>query len=156
MNPYAATLLVASLLVPAAPVPKEEDDAKALQGTWVATSFEEHGKAVPEKQLKDGLKGMKWVFADGKLTWVLPGDKGEERVKFAYKLDPTKSPKALDLTPEAPAGGKADPTVLAIYKVEKDQLTVCLGPKKGGDRPTEFRTAENLERAIIVFKREKP
>jgi hypothetical protein len=42
MNPYVATLLVASLSVPAAPAPKEVDDAKALQGTWQGLPAEPH------------------------------------------------------------------------------------------------------------------
>jgi hypothetical protein len=71
MNPDAPTVLVASLLVPAAPAPKEED-AKAVQGTWKATTYEANG--VAQKDVADHVVCIceKDVFTfkyDGKVVW---------------------------------------------------------------------------------------
>ncbi|HEX5269946.1 MAG TPA: hypothetical protein VFW33_05645 [Gemmataceae bacterium] len=45
MNPYAATLLVASLVVPAEPAPKD-DDTKQLQGLWRVAAKEGDGQTL--------------------------------------------------------------------------------------------------------------
>lgn len=43
MNPYAATVLVAGLVL-AAPAPKEKGDAKKFQGAWKGVSVRKCGE----------------------------------------------------------------------------------------------------------------
>jgi uncharacterized protein (TIGR03067 family) len=83
----------------AAPAPKEEGDAKALQGTWQAVTYEANG--VAQKDVADHVACTcdKDVFTfkyDGKVSW-----------KARLKLDPSKKPKAID--PTITEGGERGP-----------------------------------------------
>jgi uncharacterized protein (TIGR03067 family) len=119
--------------------PQDEDK---IVGTWAFMSFEKGGQKEPEEDFKEA----KLIFAaDGKLTAKLPkGEKGG-----TYKLDPAKKPKAITITTEN--GG----TILGIYKLERDTLTVCLGDENDNDRPTEFASKEGTKVVLVVLKREK-
>src|SRR5439155_7630325 len=79
--------LAVSLLI-GADAPKDQD---ALQGTWELSAGEADGKALPEKQLKDG----KLVIKGDHYTVTL-ADKG--KVTGTQKLDTTKAPKTIDIT----------------------------------------------------------
>jgi RNA polymerase sigma factor (sigma-70 family) len=119
--------------------PKDEEK---IVGTWAFTSLVKGG----QKEQEEDFKGAKLIFAaDGKLTAKLPkGEKGG-----AYKLGPAKKPKELTITTEN------DGTILGIYKLERDTLTVCLCDENDNDRPTEFASKEGTKVVLIVLKREK-
>ncbi len=143
-------LLLSSLLLQTAPAADDaiEKEQKRLEGTWVLVSAEEHGKTVPEKDLKDGFGQMKWVFKGDKLTLV----DGKEKPEGSYKLDPTKKPRELDLPI---LGGKDGKLILCIYELDGDTLKIGLGSKDGGKRLKEFKTSPDTEGGIMVLKREK-
>jgi uncharacterized protein (TIGR03067 family) len=118
-------------------------DQEKIVGTWAFMSLVKGGQKEPE----EGFKEAKLIFAaDAKLTAKLP-EKGEK--EGTYKLDPAKKPKAITITTEE--GG----TLLGIYKLEGDTLTVCLGNENDNDRPTEFDSKEGTKVVLIVLKREK-
>ena len=74
------------------------------------------------------------------------GDKGE---KGTFTLDPQKTPKAMDIFPtEGDNNGK---TLLAIYELAGDQLTICysLTPTV---RPEDFKADSNT---LLVVKFER-
>jgi RNA polymerase sigma factor (sigma-70 family) len=127
---------------PAAGREEAPKDDEKIVGTWAIVSLEKGGQKAPEEDYKEA----KLIFAaDGKLTAKLPkGEKGG-----TYKLGPAKKPKAITITTEE--GG----TLLGIYKLEGDTLTVCLGDENVNDRPTEFATKEGAKVALLVLKREK-
>ncbi len=119
------------------------DDRKALQGTWVAVA----GENSKEKFDKE-LKGIRLVFQGDKLTLRL----GDDVLHAAYKLDPDRKPKAIDLTlTEGRAKGE---TILGIFALEGGKLKLCL-PESGQERPTEF-AAEGKPglRTLLVFRHE--
>jgi uncharacterized protein (TIGR03067 family) len=70
--------------------------------------------------------------------------KGEDK----YTLDPTTSPKAIDLTDKA---GHRTP---GIYLLEVDTLKVCRN-EGGKERPKKFVSRPNTHLSAWVFKREK-
>jgi uncharacterized protein (TIGR03067 family) len=117
-------------------------DQEKIVGTWAFRSLVKGG----QKEAEEGFKEAKLIFAaDAKLTAKLPkGDK-----EGTYKLDPATKPKAMTITTEG--GG----TLLGIYKLEGDTLTVCLGNEDVNDRPTEFDSKEGTKVVLIVLKREK-
>src|SRR6266404_3344202 len=61
----------------------------ALQGTWVAVS----GENSKEKFDKE-LKGIRLVVTGDKLTLRF----GDDIQKATYKLNPTRKPKAIDIS----------------------------------------------------------
>jgi uncharacterized protein (TIGR02246 family) len=127
-----------------------EDDLKALQGTWVTLKLVTNGKV--EVDLKEPPKegpastltydGHKWV--------VKAGDK--ELASGTSKLDPSKTPKHIDLTHES--GPLKGQTVLGIYKLVGDEYSACIAAP-GKARPTEFASQAGNGQRFVVSKREK-
>src|SRR5690242_9946149 len=104
-----------------------KDEWKRRNGTW------EPGSAVIDgKERPGGKRKMVLVYKDDRYMDTVGGRVVAEGTS---KVDPTQNPKTLDITPER-AGGKGK-TALAIYKLEDDELTVCLAPP-GQERPKEF------------------
>ena len=81
-------------------------------------------------------------------------DDGKE-VEWAYKIDPNKSPKHIDIMAVQSSGKKK--TLHGIYEVKGDEFKICF--ENGGNpksRPTKFGTNKEEELVLIVFKRQKP
>jgi uncharacterized protein (TIGR03067 family) len=119
-------------------------DAKQIQGTWVPLSAELGGKALPD----DVRKSIKLVLkAD---TYVVTA--GKEPDEGKCKIDPTKTPKTLDITgTKGPNMGKTFP---CIYELNGDTLRVCYD-LSGKARPTEFKTTEGSMLFLVTYRREK-
>jgi uncharacterized protein (TIGR03067 family) len=138
---------VAAGLLLAADAPQQGDahkDAEKLQGTWKVVSMEKDGKQAPDEVIRE------------QKPWVIKGDKiiTDEKAKdgtSTYKLDPSKKPKAIDIShPESDV--KSTP---GIYALEGDTLKLCLSYPANKDRPTEFAAKKGSKVLLIVFKREK-
>ena len=119
-----------------------EKERKKFQGTWTFESVEAGGKAVPA----DAFKGITVTFEGDKYTVK----KGDEVIQSAtQKLDPSRSPKALDVTVvEGPHKGAV---LLGIYEFSGDTLKVCFDPE-GKKRPTQFQSASGAQ-TLVVHKR---
>src|SRR5262249_21894296 len=116
MRRYFLTALVAGLLLCAAPAPGDDakKDQEALQGTWKVVSVEDRGKADRPPD------GFVLVFETD--TFTLRDNK-EAVVVGTFKLDPSKKPKAIDVT--ISRGGKNEnigKELRGIYEVDKDTL----------------------------------
>lgn len=121
-----------------------KDASKALQGTWKAISAENAGQSFPD----DLTKSITLVIKDDKYSVTV----GKQPDAGTCKVDPTKSPKAMDVTgTEGPNKGK---TFLAIYELKDDTLKVCYD-LSGKSRPTEFKTMPGTQLFLAVYKREK-
>jgi RNA polymerase sigma-70 factor (ECF subfamily) len=117
--------------------PKDEEK---ILGTWALVSIAEGGEKAPEAK----IRGAQVTFtADGKMTVK----QGEQEQEFTYKLSPAQKPKEFSGTN---AQGR---TVLGIYKLDGDTLTVCYD--RGGDRPAEFASNEGTKVVLEVLKRVK-
>jgi uncharacterized protein (TIGR03067 family) len=149
MNPYAATLLVAGLVL-AAPVPKEEDDAKRLQGVWRVAAVEEDGKAAPA----DDVKNITVTFEKDTFN-VKEGD--NVTLRGTFTLDPSAKPKGIDMTiTEAGKGGETPKKMLGVYEFTKDGLRWCVAKPGAKERPKGFAGKEGDGQMLVTLKREKP
>jgi uncharacterized protein (TIGR03067 family) len=138
-------LAVSFLLGAGAPqkdAPKNQD---VVQGTWKLIAGEADGKALPEKQLKDGKLVIK-----GDHYAVTLAHKGT--VTGTEKLDPTKEPKTIDI--KDASGPNKGKTCLGIYELKGEEFRVALAPP-GKPRPTKFATAPDSGRWMHVWKRVK-
>jgi len=109
---------------------KELDE---LQGVWVMSSREVNGKPYDNTRFKLTIKGDQW-----KVT--RPDDDVAVKLE-TIKIDPSKSPKTIDLG-----------NWPGIYKLEGDTLTLCRSAYvTNAARPKEFSSLNLNE--IVVWKR---
>ena len=122
-----------------------EKEVRKFQGAWTFESSETGGKKLPIS----ALNGLILIFEGHKHTVK----KGDELIQVGtQKLDPSKSPKAIDVTmTEGPNKGAV---MLGIYEIDGDTLKVCFDPQ-GKKRPTEFKSAPGSENFVNVHKRVK-
>jgi uncharacterized protein (TIGR03067 family) len=148
-----AGLALALLLGGGAPADEKKADKaeavkqewKLLNGTWEAVSAVLDGKKMPAPKEKVTV-----TLRDGKYT-VKQGDKVV--AEGTGKIDPTTSPKSVDVTPSSgPDKGK---TVLAIYEVKGDTQRVCFA-RPGKPRPKTFEAKKGSGDALYTHKRVKP
>lgn len=147
----AITLLTIGLLVAAGAQAGDaaSKEAKELQGEWQAVEVEKDGKKVTADDVKD----LRIVFKGGEFIAKSAKGEGKER-KSKFTLDPSKSPKQIDITPlEGPDKGQ---TAACIYSLENGQLKLCMPYFKDlGTRPKEFKTQAGDGRMLFVLKRVK-
>jgi uncharacterized protein (TIGR03067 family) len=147
MTRSISTVIVAGLMLAAAPAPKVEDDAKTLQGTWRCVAFETGGVVHKE--------GNDFLCVIEKDTVAFKG--GDKVVKWTFTLDPLKKPKAITFTFKEGPKPQDKPNVLhGIYEADKDSMRLCLTGAGEKDRPKDFSTKEGSNHELFTFKREKP
>ena len=122
-----------------------KEDGKKIQGSWKPVTAELGGKPYPDAV----LKMMKLVLTDGKYTVTV----GEQADEGMVKLDPTKTPRAMDVVgTKGPNQGKTFP---AIYELTDTTLRICYD-LSGKARPTEFKTKADTQLFLVEYKRQKP
>ena len=141
-------LLTAVLFAAPAPAEDKKKDEELIQGTWTVVSREMAGKKTPDAEIK---AWPKWIIKDGTIT----ADDGKKKEVIPYKLDPSKKPKAIDLTMELAIDGKGKKTYPYIYELDGDTLKLCWSEKDPDHRPTEFTGKEDSGQTLMVLKRAK-
>ena len=122
-----------------------EKEVKKFQGAWTIESSVTGGKEIPAGDLKEFIL----TFEGEKHTLK----KGDEVIQVGtQKIDPSKSPKTIDVTmTEGPNKGAV---MLGIYEIDGDTLKVCFDPQ-GKKRPTEFKSGPGSVNFVNVHKRVK-
>ena len=132
-----ATLLTLAGLVLGGPA--FAADAKDLDGKWVIVSVERAGKA------DEAFKGAVREIKDGKYTLT---PKEGKPLEGTFTVDGAK--KTIDIKPTE--GNYKGKTLLGIYKLEGDMLTVCFA-EPDQERPTEFASKAGV--VLVVHQRHK-
>src|SRR5262249_61842606 len=98
--------------------------------------------------------GLLGVFAG--YTFALK--KGDEvGLKGTFKLDPSKKPRAVDMTiTEGGREGEKGKVLHGIYELGKGTLKWCTSEPGGSGRPKEFSTKEGVNHMLVTLKKEKP
>ncbi len=119
------------------------EDAKRMQGTWTVERAAWRGEELPV----DARGKMKFVITDEMMIVREPNGKAEF---LAFQLDPSKSPKWIDITED-------NRVRLGIYEIKGDELKICNNnqPDDKAERPTEFKSEKDQpHERLIVLKRQ--
>lgn len=144
----AAILMAAfplSLLAADAVSPAQQKEITKWQGTWKAVSMLHDGKASPKEKLepiKLTVEGANYHFQNG-----------DFHERGTYTFYPDADPKALDIV--VGDGASKGKVYLVIYKVDGDELTICL-ESANTKRPAEFSGKAGTGCVLEVWRRAKP
>lgn len=118
-------------------------DVNKLNGSWKPVSGEFGGQPLPE----EAIKAMTLKIEDGSKYAVETGgivDSGK------LTFDSAQSPMHITIIgEEGPNKGR---TIVAIFKLSDDRLTICYNIGED-DRPTEFKTPANSQVLLIEYER---
>jgi len=123
---------------------KPKPDAELVLGNWRLVGLETGGNPEPDRN----YRGNSFTFARSKGADTATLREGREEVEFAYKLDPTTTPKAIDLVLPA-----RNVTFRGIYQLDEDDLTICVS--MGGPRPTAFATKAGTDTELFRLRRDR-
>jgi uncharacterized protein (TIGR03067 family) len=127
-----------------------KEELKKLQGTWVLTAIEGGGKKSPQDATSDARIEM--VIRGNKFA---TGQVGAPKAQGFLRVDPTKKPKAMDMSPtDAFNPGE---TTYEIYELKDDILKRCENADKDSGkpegRPKDFKTGPDSSGHITYWKR---
>jgi uncharacterized protein (TIGR03067 family) len=133
-------LLALSGFVPQVNGGNDDKDAATFQGAWDLKSFESDGMKY------DAVAMIQLVVATEKCEYRIAG---KAHWEATWKLNSSKQPNAVDLA--YISGGDKEKTVLGIYKLAGDSLTLCWGGP-GKPRPTAFDSKQGV---VFTYTRAK-
>ncbi len=134
---------IAMLVVLTLGLAQGQDDLVKLQGTWKRVDAEIDGKKLPAAELQTTTL----TIEKNKYTLNMGG----QLRTGTLKLDPSKTPKQIDLSSDAgPNKGKVLP---GIYELDGDIFKYALS-NPGKERPTDFTAKPG--HSVFVNKRAGP
>ncbi len=124
-------------------------DKQRLLGTWWGVRAEVEGQPVPQAVVNTFTPSV--TVQKDRVIWKAGGPLAGLNVQGVYHLDATKSPKTIDII----ALGDVRKTLLGIYRLDGDEVTMCiaLDPERPEDRPTEFATKAGRRQVLAVLRR---
>jgi uncharacterized protein (TIGR03067 family) len=143
---HAAICLALLALLPSLAVAEDESekDLKKMAGDWVPVLMHLNGKKQPDKV----AKAIRLTVSGDKYNTVV----GEEKDEGTLKLDATKTPREMDITPSV--GENKGKILPCIYELKGNELKVCYG-LDGTGRPANFDAGKDGDGVImlITYKR---
>jgi uncharacterized protein (TIGR03067 family) len=114
-------------------------DHKKFQGAWRPISAEKRGKKATDEE----IAGLEFKFEGDKVHVT---SKGRTEPEAAFKLDPAKNPKEIDITPNEKT------FILGIYKFDGDRLTLRFG-KGMAARPAALDGDIGVDEMRLILER---
>lgn len=118
------------------------EQLRALEGTWQFTSLEIDGAIIPA-----GTLGASRILMDGDRFRT---ESPEADYEGIFTIDTEASPPHIDI--EFVSGPEAGNTCRGIYRIDGDDLTLCLG-LVGAVRPAQFATRPGSGHALEQLHR---
>lgn len=129
----------------------EADRKSRLQGVWTLTRGETNGKDLGEVLRKRGLDGLKIKFSGDLMTMTGFGAP-DHKYRFTLKPD---HPQTIRLVTVETQGKAPKGSVLhGIYKIEKEELKLCLPADPSVERPKKFAAPSGSRLSMLVLKRQ--
>ena len=144
----AAGVLVGSVMAEDRKAPAKDEkkvkDEEAILGTWKVEKVDTGTTNGPKAE---EFEKKRYIFQKGgRVTAISPsGEVGAGE----YKLDPSASPKTLDLIQTDPKDG-----TLCLYELDGDTLNLCYTFGDESSRPREFK-ADGKKVRVMTFTRVK-
>jgi uncharacterized protein (TIGR03067 family) len=125
------------------------DEVKRLQGAWQVVGSESGGKRLDKGDPK--LQKLRFVFRGGEVTLTRPDGVA---VKRSFTVDPSKTPKELNVT--WVSRGETV-TVPCIYKLDEGQLMICMPSPlmKPSQRPKKFEAVAGDGLELLTLEKAK-
>jgi uncharacterized protein (TIGR03067 family) len=146
-TPVVVCLLLAS--VATAQVgrePKAGRDAQDLQGEWQGIDFQTRGITARD------MKNRRWIISDDqRIEFYFSSTWFPQESNVQFRLDPAKSPKQIDFLIHWRDPNWKDLTLLGIYALDRDRLTICTNYKS--KRPTEFTSTNENGNTLSTYQR---
>jgi uncharacterized protein (TIGR03067 family) len=146
-----AAVLAAGLLATAhhadgQPQPTGAVAAESLDGTWQVSTVIDDGQLINLNVVRDSfVKDGRLTIKNNVVNLTRPGRTIPREVAFV--LDPTKSPKTIDLAGAENTGSKG------IYLHGGDTMVLCLGGAGSQVRPSELSAPAGSGRLLITLTR---
>jgi uncharacterized protein (TIGR03067 family) len=114
------------------------------------------------KEDMERLQGS-WLFVSGirEANMLIDGDrftvtfKNGDLYRGTYALDPTTTPKMMDMTVSEGPEKHRGMTSLIIYELDGDRLVWCPAKPGTGNRMRSFPPPDDTHHLCITFRREK-
>lgn len=116
-------------------------DQRRLQGAWRVIS------ATVAGQPRGAEENARWTIAGATIVMEV-----EERREGRFTLDPSKSPRRIDIVAASSDGAQPE-EIHGVYELRGDDLSVCLG---SGDEPRPTSLRPGTGQVSFVLKRERP
>ncbi|KAA5547250.1 TIGR03067 domain-containing protein [Roseiconus nitratireducens] len=127
-------------------------DTTMLQGTWVLSHGVFSGKTLKQQFLKEGVGDLQITFSDDIMTMSGGGSPDHT---YQFTLDPATDPKSMQIVTietrgKAPKGAK----LRCIYKIDGNELILCMPADSSVDPPKEFNAPEGSRLTFLVLARD--
>jgi uncharacterized protein (TIGR03067 family) len=155
MKKFLPLGVVICLVLPGIATPQDRretnarvQDSQDLQGEWQGIDFQTRGITVPD------MKNRRWIFrVDQRIECDFSCNWHSQESQTRFRLDPAKSPKQIDLVIHWRDPDWKDLTLLGIYSLDRERLTVCTNNKD--KRPTEFKSTNENGNTLSTYQRVK-
>ena len=118
-----------------------DSDLSRLQGKWMA-------QAGLRRQLRVSLD-----IQGRRVAALVSTPHGLNlRAEGELKIDESVSPRTVDWIKFNGPDQQELPSILGIYKLDRDTFVVCTGGFNG-DRPSEFKPGEGVLTEVVTFRR---
>jgi len=144
-------VMILPLLIGAGPLGEGDDPSASrelqraqavFQGDWTFTSINDNGEKFGPELIHRAFAQNGQVTVKGRSLEVVNPETGHRRTA-TFRLDPSKSPRQIDLI------NRNDRIYRGIYKLDDDDLVICLDRSEDGPRPVDFKAPEGSERVLF-------
>jgi uncharacterized protein (TIGR03067 family) len=140
------TLALLMLAVGLASFSLADDKKDPLSGKWIVESVTREGTS------DEGLVGAVRLHEGDKYSVTPKEGSKSPAVKGTFTISSSKAHSTMDMKPST--GRYKDKTLLAIYKLEGDELKVCFA-EPGKDRPSAFESKPGSGWVLAIHKKAK-